>query len=429
MSTDRQLEAEIEDRAQARTAFLLGWAVSQTLGHLRKGARPSPKSSAHPADYAPRLAVSDGVVEKSTDAFVLAAQRIVQFYRELDFEAGDRVSPLTQAINQLPQDVSAWVHGESSKSQSPHELRDLLNAWSLQVWARLGGASADSMRAFTAGMSLADTYWYLRLPTRRPKGSKPAELSEENWRRLLSKYRLDIERSRLQVLAEHLPRYVAAVINRHLEAWRIGTELGYRDGTLVRIKDGKETGVLKPNDEARMQQALGRQAQNWEAMLFGSREATTFLLARDRRLIIVGRLVGLFFVLLGTALFLIAAAAVIAYFLSVTLLPPLLQFLTNAKAGASDWLTVVSFLWTILIAVPVPLVLRAAYQFTRAAQGWLDDQLTIYFIARRTFVPWDKYFKSQLPKDQISKDQIPTEQSPNLQLQKDQTPKDQIPKS
>jgi hypothetical protein len=418
-STDRQLSAETSDKAQVRTAFLLGWAVSQTLGHLRKGARPSSRASTRPADYAPRLVVSDGVAEKSTDEFVLAAQRMVQFYRELGFEGGDQVSPLTQAVNQLPQEISAWVYGESSKFHSPHELRELLNAWSLQVWAQLGGASADSMRAFTSGMSLADTYWYLRLPTHRPKGSKPGELSEENWRRLLAKYRLDIERSRLHTLEKHLPPYAAVVISRQLGAWRIGTELGYRDGKLVRIKDGKEKGALKPNDEAKLQQALARQAQNWEAMLFGSREATTFLLARDRRLIVAGRLVGLFFALLGTAFFLTAAAAAIALFLSVTLLPALLRFLTNEKAGASDWLAIVSFLWTILIAVPVPLVLRAAYQFTRGAQTWLSDELTLFFITRRTYVPWDQYFNSQRPKDQ-SPMPNPATQPPN--------PKSQNPK-
>jgi hypothetical protein len=88
---------------------------------------------------------------------------------------------LTLAVNQLPQDLSAWLAGESTQFYSLHELRELLNAWSLQIWARLDGASVDGLRAFTAGMSLADTFWYLRLPTRRPKGSKPGELSDENY--------------------------------------------------------------------------------------------------------------------------------------------------------------------------------------------------------------------------------------------------------
>lgn len=396
MSTDRQLVTERGDRAQVRTAFLLGWAVSQTLGHLRKGARPSPRTFSHPPDYVPRLVVSDGVVEKSTDAFVLAAQRIVQFYRELGFETGDPVSPLTQAVNQLPQDLSAWVYGESSKSQSPRELRDLLNAWSLQVWARIGGASADGMRAFTAGMSLADTYWYLRLPTRRPKESKPAEVSAESWRRLLSKYRLDIERSRLQILAEQLPPYVAAVIAKHLEAWRIGTELGYRDGKLVRIKEGKETGVLKPDDEARVQQALARQAQNWEAMLFGSREATTFLHTRDRRWVRIGHTLGLIVTLILFSLILASALAALVYlFLGVLTLavPALFRLLPNQQVGVSDLIGVGNLLWTVLVGLNLPLLVRLAYQPARAAQKWLDDRLTVYFIARRTYVPWDRYVR------------------------------------
>lgn len=146
------------DRSEVRVAFLLGWAVSQTLGYLRKGARPTPGASARPADYAPRLVVSDGVADKSTDAFVLAAQRVVQFYRALEFEDADSASPLTAAVNHLPQELEAWLSGQSPKFYDPHELRELLNSWSLQVWARLGGASVDGLRAFTAGMSLADTF-------------------------------------------------------------------------------------------------------------------------------------------------------------------------------------------------------------------------------------------------------------------------------
>jgi hypothetical protein len=398
MSTAQQLPPDPANKAQVRTAFLLGWAVSQTLGHLRKGARPSQKASTRPADYAPRLVVADGVAEKSTDAFVLAAQRVVQFYRALGFEATDLASPLTETVDRLPQALSAWLAGESTQFYSPHELRELLNSWSLQVWARLGGDSVDGLRAFTAGMSLADTFWYLRLPTRRPKGSKPGELSDENWRRLLSKYRLDTERSRLRSLEGHLPAYAAAVISRHLEAWRVGTELGYRDGKFVRIKDGKETGALQPNDEARLQQALARQVQNWEAMVFGSREATTFLQSRDRRRIRIGHTLGLVLSLILFSLILASALAGIGYFfvgVLTVVVPALLRKLPNLQVSVSDLVAIGNLLWTVLVGLNLPLLIRLAYQPARAAQKWIDDQLTIYYIARRTYVPWDQYVKQK----------------------------------
>lgn len=391
MNSGKTLPSETSASARVRSAFLLGWSVSETLGRLRKGVRPSPKPSTPATDNAPRLVVADGTVDKPADAFEFAVQRIVQFYQELGYETGDKVSPLTKEINALPDKVSGWLEGKSAEFYSQGALRNLLNDWSLQVWARLDSESADCARAFTSGMSLADTYWYLRLPKQRSKGLKPVQYKQEDWRRLLSKYRLDVERSRLQGLADNLPRYVAAVIRKELEEWSIGTQLIYQGDQLVRNKHVKKSAELKPEDEEKLYQALERQTQYWEAMLFGLREATTFLWASDPWRIRIGRWVGLFVAQLVTALILVLISGVIAYFLAWIPLPLLLRFLNEKQAGVSDWLAVVTLLWTVLIAVPVPIVLRAAYQFTRGAQQWLDEMLTIWFIARRTLVPWNRY--------------------------------------
>lgn len=236
----------------------------------------------------------------------------------------------------------------------------------------------------------------MRLPTRRPKGSKPSELSEENWRRLLSKYRLDIERSRLRSLEKQLPPYVASVICAQLEAWRVGTELAYRDGKLVRIKNGKESSAIRPGDEAALQQALARQMQNWEAMVFGTREATTFLESGDRRRILIGHRVGLVLTLALFTLSLAIVLAAIGYFfvaILTVLVPAILQILPNQQASVSELVSVGNLLWTVLVALNLPLLFRVAYQPARAAQKWIDDQLTIHYITRRTYVPWDQYLK------------------------------------
>ena len=380
--------------ARVRTAFLLGWSISETLGRLRKGVRPSPRPSAPTTDNAPRLGVSDGTVDKATDAFEFAVQRIVQFYRELAYEKEDDVSPLTKEINALPGKIRAWLEGKTTSFYSQGELRELLNDWSLQVWARLDGESADCARAFTSGMSLADTFWYLRQPKQRPKGLKPAQSKQEDWRRLLSKFRLDVERSRLQGLADHLPRYVATVIRKELEEWSVGTQLVYRGNTLVRDENVKKSPDLKPEDEEKLYQALERQTQNWEAMLFGLREATTFLWAGDRWLIMFWRRVLLFFVLLATAVLLVVASIAISYFFAFNLNPLLRPILTQQEIKVSDWVAIIGLLWTILVALPMPLVLRAVYQGTRDIQQRLDEWLTVSYITRRTYVPWDYYFDS-----------------------------------
>ena len=386
---------EKSDSTRVRSAFLLGWSVSETLGRLRKGARPSPQPSAPSADNAPRLLVADGTVDKPADAFEFAAQRIVQFYQELGFEEDDKASPLTKEINALPKKIENWLGGKSIDFYTQVALRDLLNDWSLQVWARLDSESADSARAFTSGMSLADTFWYLRLPKQRPKELKPEQSKQEDWRRLLSKYRLDVERSRLQGLADSLPRYVADVICRELGEWSIGTQLVYRGGQLVRDPHAKKSPKLKPEDEEKLYQALERQTQSWEAMLFGLREATTFLWASDPWRIRLGRWAGLFFSQLVTAAILLFVFGAVILILALIPIPLLLQFLVQQQAGISDWLAVLTLLWTVFIAVPLPIVLRAAFQFTRGAQEWLDERLTTRLIVDRTYVPWDRYMKKQ----------------------------------
>ncbi len=382
--------------AQTRVtaAFLLGWSVAETLGHLRRGTRPPSQSVARPPDYTPRLVVSDGAVEKAPEAFAFAAQRVVQIYRELGFEPDDKASELTKEIYALPLKTRDWLSGASPHFYEPRALRDLLNAWSLQVWARLDAVSAASARAFTAGMSIADTFWYLRPPQPRSQG-KAARASQEDWRRLLSESRLEAERSRLQNLRAGLPRYTVPVVQRHLKKWSIGGKLFYQGEQLVIGKRSPEPVALKPKDEVKLQRALARQMQNWDAMLFGWRDATTFLGKWDMRWIRIGRWAGLFGTILAVSVFLLILLAAVGYFLTVYALPIVLQFLDAKQAKVSEWVTVVNLLWTALIAVPVPFVLRQVFQATRGIHQWLDDQLTIFFIARQTYVSWDRYLREK----------------------------------
>jgi hypothetical protein len=131
--------------------------------------------------------------------------------------------------------------------------------------------------------------------------------------------------------------------------------------------------------------------EKWDAMLFGLREATTYLHTSDRRWITVLRIGGLTLMLFATALVLGILALVVSLYLSVNVLPVVVQFLNDRQAKVSEWLTLFNLLWTLLIAAPVPFVLRQFFQGTRGFHQWLDEQLTIWFIARRTYVPWDRF--------------------------------------
>ena len=81
MKTDKP-SPNVNVQARVTNAFLLGWSISELLGRYRKGVRPPPaQKSPRPADYARRLDVSNGSIERATDGFLFAAQRVVQFYR------------------------------------------------------------------------------------------------------------------------------------------------------------------------------------------------------------------------------------------------------------------------------------------------------------------------------------------------------------
>ncbi len=93
--------------------------------------------------------------------------------------------------------------------------------------------------------------------------------------------------------------------------------------------------------------------------------------------------------LLFTALSLVGPSIVAAILLQASPFPALLLSLTDTNRRVSEWLAVISFLWTTFITVPVPIFLCAVYQSTRDAQQRLNDGLTTRYITKRTFVPWN----------------------------------------
>jgi len=377
MPTDSNF-ADAKENTRVTNAFLLGWAISETLGHLRKGARPTPPRPATATDYAPRLDASDGAIERTTDEFVFAAQRIAQFYLALGFETPDKASELTKTINALAPKTRSWLDGKEQTFYTQRELRDLLDEWSKQVWARLNSVSFAGAQALTAGLSLADTYWYMRLPKQRPRKT----VAEESWQRLLSKYRLDVECTRLDALEKNLPRYVAAIIRWHLKWWSVGTRLVYRDNKLMHDWRSKKSADLTERDEVNLQKALERQAQHWDALLFGLRDPQTYLRMTDHWLIAIVRRVGLFVTLFVTIVLAIAVTGIVGMYLGGT------------KLNLVEWLSVINVLWTAVLAIPVPLIVRQAFNATRGVQLWLDETMTVWFIASRAHVPWDRFMKS-----------------------------------
>lgn len=416
---------------QVVTALRLGWAIGELLGRLRQGARPYPIGSSVDIDpdAVPRLVVGNGVVKASGTSFWFTAQRIVAFYDALALVKPENEDEDTRAIHRMPGAIRQWLAGQRQDFLTVRELRDLLNRWSMMIWARLNARGDELARALTLGMSLADTYYYMRKPERRRR-----YFSQEDWRTLLSVYRLDVERGRLESLKPHLPPYVADVLQNHLRHWSIGNELEIGpDGQLRRLpflfrrshplgflswhiseKKWQDASILfrlthplgffkgfrhshrspelTPEQEATLQDTFGQQVKRWKGLIFGLREPTSYLYRSDWQCI-VWLTRGLLFIVLAVSLGLPLGLLVprIAVRATGSLIPGLVSLMEQVGAQLSDWLTLVRLVLDIL----TPLVFSVTgwgvlYRFLRWIYRAINHRLTVYFIARRMLVPWDR---------------------------------------
>jgi hypothetical protein len=417
---------------QVVTALRLGWAIAELLGRLRQGARPyhsTRRSSDVDPDAVPRLVVGDGVVKGGGASFWFTAQRIVAFYDVLAPVKPENEDSDTHVIRQMPEVIRQWLTGQREDFFTVPELRDLLNRWSMMIWARLNARGDELARALTLGMSLADTHYYMRKPERRRR-----HFSQEDWRTLLSTYRLDVERGRLESLKPHLPPYVSDVLQSHLRQWSIGNELEVGpDGQLRRrtflFRRSHSLGLLSwhiseekwrdvsilfrlthplgffkafrrpyrspeiaPEQEAALQEALRQQVKRWEGLLFGLREPISYLYRSDRRRIVWLMRALVFIVIvvvvgvpLGLGVVRVAGQA------ATSLITALLYRMQEAGAQVSDWLALAKLLLGLLTSLGASLTgLGILFRFLRWLYRAINHRLTVYFIARRMLVPWDR---------------------------------------
>jgi hypothetical protein len=198
--------------------------------------------------------------------------------------AGSSISPPGRRTSEQLISLQALNHGHPAgprpASPVPADPLDLLSAvkadrqdldrrwaefenWSWEVWNTLQIQSPLVGQAYTCGGDLADTYWY-------PQGAGAGKLAET-----LRSHRLRYVAECLDDLADHLPYRAARLIHHSLDRWSIGES-------------------LEKMDEAGQKRALERleaQAKVWRDLLFGLRQAGSYLLARDRRRVAWGALV------------------------------------------------------------------------------------------------------------------------------------------
>lgn len=410
------------DMLPVRQAFLLGWTLAETLGRLRSGARPYRRSPPGD-DYAPRLNVSENEPGSSGRAFWSAVRRLLALAGALGLlqDKADQRDTWEQSLRALPLQIEQAEAQGDSQYTTPAALRETLDRWSLAAQAQLNGRSPHTGRALTSGASLADTCWYAR-PPRRPSGAElrrpraerlkeamalPRQRpSAEDWRRLLSYYRLHSECVRVNSLRSVLPVYVPDVLIRHLRAWAIGEMLYYDDRSQLRRRPWRQSPAfqmwlprrmrrqyrsptLLPEDEIALLQALKQQETRWRQMLFGLRRPEDFMRRRDLITVTLWRWLLLLLLLAGIGL----AVGLLLYALGLIVAAavwPAFQALMHG-AGLGDWLKVITtgLGWLSVLG----LLGKALFQWTRKAQSVINRWLMVRAIARRTLVPWNRVIR------------------------------------
>ncbi len=414
-------------------ALRLGWTVSELLGRIRKGARP-PRRRYRGPNYVPRITAGEGTIESSSAALVFAALRLLALSDALSVKCEDDEA-LQQIVEGLPRSLERWLAGRRSAFYTPAQLRQILENWSLRIWSQLNARSEAAALAFTLGISLADTYWYLRKPAQRPRRCPP----KEDWRELLSVYRLAVERDRLETLRPYLPAYLVTTLRSHLNHWSIGTELE-RDaqGNLRRVPFLVRTShplgwrispdrwdragwffrvthplgfipfFRRPNrspnltdeEEIALQEALERQAEIWSSLIFGLRQPATYLFRRDWFWIRIITWTGVAMAVAGVILVALWGVARLGPALVNVaqpafdrIAPGVTRFLRQPGGGVREWVALA------IQVIPVVAGLGAAvvglYRWAaRLYRGW-NERVTGWFIVRRrTLVPWDRRLRS-----------------------------------
>ncbi len=412
------------DPLSVRQAFLLGWTLAETLGRLRSGARPYRRPPPGD-DYAPRLNVSENKPGSSGRAFWSAVRRLLALAQALDLLHGnaDQQDTWEQSLRALPLQIEHAEAQGDSRYATPAALRETLDRWSLAAQAQLNGRSPEIGRALTSGASLADTCWYARPPRRppgaelsRPRAERLKEVmarprqrpSAEDWRRLLSYYRLHSECVRVNSLRSVLPDYVPDVLIRHLRTWAIGEMLYYDNRAQLRrrpwwhspafqmwlprwMRCQHRSPALLPEDEIALIQALKQQETRWRQMLFGFRRPEDYVRRRDLITVALWRWLLLLLLLVGTGL----AVGLLLYTLGLIIAAavwPAFQALMHG-AGLGDWLKIITtaFGWLSVLG----LLGKALFQWTREAQAAINRWLMVRVIARRTLVPWDRVIRGK----------------------------------
>lgn len=244
------MDKQTETRGSANeidilTAAQLGWLVVETFGRLRKSRRSIKASKTQKAGQIRRFAFSDNELTSLDELSWSVAQlnhRVGRFKTiklpPLPLARGHKLERLL--VEEFDMDA----------------LYEKWDGWSKQVWGLLTIENGVMGQAFTAGGSLADTYWHTIM----------VWSDEKEVATLLSPGRLGRIAVRFEIIAQShqpFPTHFANVVGYSLHKW---CDVSWKEVDKDKLKDRLEA-----------------QQEVWRDLLFGRRSAESYLTPEDYR--------------------------------------------------------------------------------------------------------------------------------------------------
>jgi hypothetical protein len=337
-------------------AVQLGWLSVESFGLLRRYARHGKPPSLEKTDASRQF----NFTERAPNLY----EQLLISLHSLRATAAQVVPDWPPPIPADPLDLLEAVKADKG---SLDRYWGEFERWSWEVWNTLQIRNPLIGQAFTCGGDLAATYWY-------PQGAGADKLAET-----LRSHRLRYVAERVDDLAENLPDRAAQVIHHGLDRWSIGEMVKGMDA------DGQKRALER----------LEAQVKVWRDLLFGLRQAGSYLRARDRRRVAWGALAAtaVLVILVGLAAWLavlLLSAAGRALLASSSGLPVQVTEISSDLVGRLlNWQTLSALLATLSSVVVV------LAGFITRLSGWViafyqkvGDRLELRQVYKRSIRPW-----------------------------------------
>lgn len=360
--------------------WALGWSAAELVGRYRLGIHPSNPAARRSwkGRNLPRLSYSRRRALTSNNALAwLLAQRLIVLSRELgleNLEEGGRGKSVDARLRALPGEIQRFVE-RKGPLPDPETFYQLLQDWAQLARLSLGARSIKLQEVFSFSGDLADLFWALPVPQRHN-----LERWAESWRKTL--YKLPETLGGLRRVRGSLPRFAFEAIEQGLKAWQKARPL-WLEGEFT--LDQARTLSKRFMDQARL----------WGDILQGERTPRDYLSPADERWVVTltvasftVALVFLFLIGIGAVVvgLEVILRAVIPFVRTLFLQPPPLSGLVKTPS-LGDWLAAGGAL------VAAGGVLWSAgkgfYLRLSSLYRWLQGQLVLFFVRRRTVVAWD----------------------------------------